>query len=557
MALNISLSWPLPLAVTGHRRWRVVLVVVAALLSLPLLVIISSLLQPFSPAWRHLADTVLADYVLNSLALMLGVGVGTFLLGVSAAWLTAMCEFPGRRLLSAALLLPMAMPAYIIAYTYAGMLDFSGPLQSALRETFGWRYGDYYFPQIRSLGGAIVMLSLVLYPYVYLLARVAFAQQSTALLEAGRSLGRRPHQILFELGLPLARPAIAAGVSLALMETLADYGTVAYFGVSVFTTGIFRTWYGLGELTTAAQLAALLLVFVFTLIVLERVSRARLRYHHRAAPTRPARIDLGGWRGGLACLLTAGIVLLGFLIPAIQLALWAIPDWQDKLDASFARLVGNSFLLAAASAGCCLLVALLLGYGKRLAPGRTEIAATRIAAMGYAIPGTVIAVGVLIPFAWVDNRVDELARSWFGLSTGLLLSGTLFALVFAYVVRFLSVSLQSVESGLARIGPHLDESGRALGESPGGLLRRVHLPILRASLLSALLLVFVDVLKELPTTLILRPFNFNTLAVRTYELASDERLADAAMPALAIVLIGLLPVMLLFRGITAQETRHG
>jgi iron(III) transport system permease protein len=401
------------------------------------------------------------------------------------------------------------------------------------------------------------MLSLVLYPYVYLLTRVAFAQQSTALLEAGRSLGRTPRQVLFELALPLARPAIAAGVSLALMETLADYGTVAYFGVSVFTTGIFRTWYGLGELTTAAQLAAVLLIFVFSLIVLERVSRARLRYHHGAVSGHPARIKLGGWRGGMATLFAAAIVLLGFLIPAIQLVLWALPDWQDKLDVQFAQLVGNSFLLAASSAGCCLLVALLLGYGKRLSPGRTEISATRVAAMGYAIPGTVIAVGVLIPFAWIDNRIDELARSWFGMSTGLLLSGTLVALVFAYVVRFLSVSLQSVESGLTRIKPSLDESGRALGHSPARLLRRVHLPILRASLLSALLLVFVDVLKELPTTLILRPFNFNTLAVRTYELASDERLADAAMPALAIVLIGLLPVILLFRGITAQENAHG
>ncbi|MEH6590533.1 MAG: iron ABC transporter permease [Halioglobus sp.] len=527
--------------------WRASLILVAAIISIPVLVVVASLLQPFSEVWLHLRETVLQDYVSNSLLLMLGVGLGTFTLGVSGAWLTAMCQFPGRRIFDWALLLPMAMPAYIIAYTYTGLLDFTGPIQTTIRDTWDLRYGDYWFPEIRSLGGAVCMLSLVLYPYVYLMTRVAFMEQSTAVLEASRSLGKGPWKTLFQVALPLARPAIVAGVSLALMETLADYGTVDYFGVSTFTTGIFRTWYGLGELRAAAQLSSMLLLFVFALVIMERWSRQRMRFHHNSAQARPRRITLSGWRGLLCLGVVLTPVLLGFVLPAVQLAIWAASRWQDSLDAAFGSLVLNSFLLAAAASICCLLIALLLAYGKRLYPGKAEVSAVRVAGMGYAVPGTVIAVGVLIPFAWFDNQLDALMRHLFDYSSGLLLSGTVIALLFAYVVRFLSVSLQSVESGLTKIRPSIDESARSLGQPPMGVLRRIHLPILKGSVLTALLLVFVDVLKELPTTLILRPFNFNTLAVRTYELASDERLADAATPALAIVLIGLLPVIAMTR----------
>jgi iron(III) transport system permease protein len=508
-------------------------------------VICASLLRDYSPAWQHLADTVLLDYLSTSFLLMLGVGVGTFLLGVSAAWMSAMCEFPGRRWLSWALLLPMAMPAYIIAYTYTGILDFAGPLQSALREATGWGYGDYYFPEIRSTGGAIAMLSLVLYPYVYLITRVAFAEQSTAVLEASRSLGRGPWRTFFTVALPLARPAIVAGISLALMETLADYGTVEYFGVSAFTTGIFRTWYGLGELTTAAQLAACLMLFVFGLIILERYSRARMRYHDRGVQTAPRRILLPPLAGGLCSLFCLTVIACGFIVPVVQLLWWAVQSWQPETLSQLTDLIYNSFTLALVAALLALFVALLLAYGQRLHPGRLERLAVRTAAIGYAVPGTVIAVGVLIPFGWLDNRIDALSSDWFGRGTGLLLSGSLAAVTFAYVVRFLSVSVQTLESGLSRIKPSIDESARVLGRTPAQVLRDIHLPMLRGSLLTALLLVFVDVLKELPTTLILRPFNFNTLAVRAYELASDERLSDAATPALTIVLISLIPVILL------------
>lgn len=544
---------------TSHARlpaspWRASLVVVALVISIPVLIVLASLAQPFSSVWQHLLDTVLSDYIKNSAALMIGVGFGTVFLGVSGAWLTAMCEFPGRKIFNWALLLPMAMPAYIIAYTYTGLLDFTGPVQSAIRDSFGLGYGDYWFPEIRSIGGAICMLSLVLYPYVYLLARVAFMEQSTAVLEASRNLGKGPWQTLFQVALPMARPAIVAGTSLALMETLADYGTVDYFGVSTFTTGIFRTWYGLGELRSAAQLSALLLVFVFTLMVLERWSRHRIRFHHTSARNRAKRIHLSAWRGASCFALVFATVFFGFLLPAGQLLAWALEKWQANFNSDFFWLILNSFTLAASASLVCLVVALLLAYGKRIHPGKLEISSARIAGMGYAVPGTVIAVGVLIPFAWIDNQVDAMMREFFDVSTGLLLSGTVIALIFAYVVRFLSVSLQSVESGLQKIRPSIDESARSLGQGPLGVLKRIHLPMLRGSVLTALLLVFVDVLKELPTTLILRPFNFNTLAVRTYELASDERLADAAAPALAIVLIGLLPVILMTRTLT-RETR--
>lgn len=549
----MEVSPPVTTAPLQHRQprlWRASLLVCATLLSIPILVIVGSLGGGYSATWSHLVETVLRDYIVNSVLLMFGVGAGTFVLGVSAAWLTAMCEFPGRRLFSWALLLPMAMPAYIIAYTYTGMLDYAGPVQSLLRDIFNWGYGDYWFPRVRSLGGAICMLSLVLYPYVYLLVKVAFSEQSTAVLEASRSLGKPPWQTLFLVALPMARPAIAAGVSLALMETLADYGTVAYFGVSAFTTGIFRTWYGLGELQTAAQLAAFLLLFVFALFALERYSRLRLRFHPSSAQRESRRIQLHGVRAALCTLVALAIVSAGFILPALQLTVWALEDPSQILSASFLSLIRNSFFLAAMAAFCCLLLALLLSYGRRLHPGRMETIAVRISSMGYAVPGTVIAVGVLIPFAWLDNHIDSLARDWLGIPTGLLLSGTLAALVFAYVVRFLSVAVQSVESGLGRIRPALDESARSLGHNPAQVLRRIHLPMLRGSLLTALLLVFVDVLKELPTTLILRPFNFSTLAVRAHELASDERLADAALPALAIVLIGLLPVILMTRNLS-------
>jgi iron(III) transport system permease protein len=544
-----SLNTP-PFRLRWPDAWGLGVTATALLLALPVLTVFSFVLHPSGEVWRHLAETVLADYVLNSLALMLGVGIGTLTMGVTAAWLTSVCEFPGRRVFEWALLLPLAMPAYIIAYTYTGMLDFEGPVQGQLREWFGWSYGDYWFPEVRSLGGAIAMLSLVLYPYVYLLARSAFLDQSVTPLEVGRTLGAGPWRSFFTIALPLARPAVITGLSLALMETLADYGTVQYFGVSTFTTGIFRTWFGLGDGGAAAQLSALLMSFVFALILLERWSRRRARFHHTGnRNTRPPRFELAGlrrWAAFAACLLP---LLLGFLLPAGQLAVWAVQTGERMLNAEFLTLAWHSLALAGMAALITLGLALFMAYGRRLRPSPLTGFAVKLAGMGYAIPGTVIAVGVMLPFAWIDNTVDAWSREHLDLSTGLILSGTLFALLFAYSVRFLAVSLNAVESGLARIRPSMDDAARSLGLSPRRVLRTIHVPMLRGTLLTAVLLVFVDVLKELPATLILRPFNYNTLAVRAYELASDERLADSSTAALAIVLAGIVPVIMLSRSI--------
>ncbi|WP_366942941.1 iron ABC transporter permease [uncultured Cocleimonas sp.] len=539
-------------------RWNVSIVTIALLMALPVLVVASFLLQPFNENWTHLYDYLLKDYITNSLILMVGVSAGVLSIGITTAWLTSMCEFPGRRFFSWALLLPLAIPAYIIAYTYTGMLDFAGPLQTFIRETFGWGPKDYWFPEVRSIGGAIMMLSLVLYPYVYMMARAAFLDQSIAVLEASRTLGNTPLQGFYRVALPLARPAIVTGLSLALMETLADYGTVQYFGISTFTTGIFRTWFGVGDGATAAQLAALLLGFVFALLMLEKWSRKRAKFHHSTNKySTIKRYQMKGWMAVLVVFACFMPLLLGFIIPALQLFVWTFTTAEEVIDASFFVLVGNSLMLAALAALIAVSIALLLGYGKRLRKTKVINTSVNVASMGYAIPGTVIAVGVMVPFAWLDNSIDAWMREHFDISTGLIFSGTLFALLFAYTVRFLAVSIQAIDSGLGKIKPTMDDAGRSLGLSPFGVLRRIHMPIMRGTVLTALLLVFVDVLKELPATLIMRPFNFNTLAVRAYEMAADERLPDAGAPALMIVLVGIIPVILLSKAIShSRAGRH-
>ena len=538
--------------------WRPSIVGTALILSVPILTIAFSVFEPPGENWQHLKDTVLPEYLGNSLLLTFGVGSGTLLIGVSTAWLTAMCRFPGKNLFVWLLLLPMAMPAYIVAYTYTGMFDFAGPVQTTIRDWTGWRYQEYYFPQIRSMGGAIAMLSLVLYPYVYLLGRSTFLEQSVGVMEVSRTLDCGPWTVFYRVALPLARPAIVAGLSLALMETLADYGTVAYFGLGVFTTGIFRTWFGLGDYTSAAKLAALLMLFVFALIIMERVSRNKAQYHNSSGKlTRFSEYRLQGFKAWGAFAICAIPIFLGFFLPAAQLSLWAMETWSEMVDDRFFELIRNSFLLGLGAALISVILALFLGYGKRILPGKTTIVSIRTASIGYAIPGTVIAVGVIIPFAWLDIRIDTFMKSSFGISSGLILSGTIVAVMFAYVVRFLAISLQTVESGLDKIKPSMDDAARSLGYRPRETLFKIHIPLMKSSTLTALMIVFVDVMKELPATLILRPFDFNTLAVRAFELASDERLADSSTAALTIVIVGLLPVIFLSKTISLSRFDQG
>ena len=537
-----------------RSHWlRIFAVVIAGLISLPVVIILSYVANANGELWQHLIDTVLNDYLLNSLLLLLGVGAGVLLMGVPTAWLTSMCSFPGRRLLSWALLLPLAMPAYIIAYTYAGLLDFAGPVQTWIRDITGLSYGAYWFFEIRSLGGAIIMMSLVLYPYVYLMARAAFLEQSVSSIEVGCSLGYSRWQAMWSLALPMARPAIIAGLSLALMETLADYGTVQYYGVSTFTTGIFRTFYGYGDVAAAAQLAASLLGFVILLVLLERYSRRRARYHSAAeSRARAALIPLSGSKALMASLICLSPLMFGFIIPATQLLLWAIFE-AEPLGWDFVGLAWNSLSLAFLAAIIAVTLAIILSYAKRTKPIKPVRMVLAMAGFGYALPGTIIAIGVLIPLAWLDHRLMDVFDSLGWSSPGLLLSGSLVALLFAYTVRFLAVALGSVQSGLEKIKPSLDHVGRSMGHSPLDILRKIHVPLMRSSILTAVLIVFVDVLKELPATLILRPFNFNTLAVRAYELASDERLVDAAPASIMIVLVGLIPVLMLHASIARRR----
>lgn len=525
--------------------WTLGVGAIALVLAIPVLFVAASVVTPAVEVWSHLASTVLVRYVLNSLGLMVGVGVGVVVIGVGTAWLVTMCRFPGSRVLEWGLLLPLAAPAYILAYVYTELLEFYGPVQRGVRWLFGWQsLADYWFPNVRSLWGTVLMLTLVLYPYVYLLVRVAFLEQSVCTLEASRSLGCNPWHSFRRVALPLARPAIAAGTALALMETLNDFGTVQYFGVETFTTGIYRTWFGMGERVAASQLAACLLVFIFVLIGVERQFRKQAQYYQPNRHPQLPRYSLHGWRSLLALAACSLPLLLGFGIPAGALLQMAVQNWADA-DGRVGEFARNSLILAVITAGLTVGIALVMAYGRRLRPTWGMTLATRLASMGYAVPGSVIAVGTLIPMGRFDNALDGWLRSTVGISTGLLLSGTITALVFAYLVRFLAVSLNTVDASLSRIKPSLDDAARSLGYTPQRTLMRVHAPLMQGGLWTAALLVFVDVMKELPATLIIRPFNFDTLAVRVYQLASDERLAEAAAPALAIVAVGILPVIFL------------
>jgi iron(III) transport system permease protein len=451
----------------------------------------------------------------------------------------------------------MAVPAYVMAYVYTDLLQFVGPVQTTLREAMGWTRRDYWFPEIRSLGGAVVMLTLVLYPYVYLLSRAAFLEQSVCVLEVSRTLGRGPYRSFFGVALPLARPAIVAGLALVLMEVLADFGTVQYFAVDTFTTGIYRTWFAMGQPVAAAQLASVLMLFVLTLLLVERWSRGAAKFHHTTSRYRTLpSYRLHGLRGVAALVACVLPLILGFFVPGAALVRLAMQEGDALLGQMFWRLATNSVLLASLTAALAVALALVIAYGLRLRPSPVLKGAARVASMGYAVPGSVIAIGVLIPFARFDNALDAFMVEHFGISTGLLMSGTIGALVFAYLVRFLAVSFNTIEASLGKIRQNMDHASRILGQTASSTLRKVHAPLMLGSLLTAGLLVFVDVMKELPATMIVRPFNFDTLAVRTYQLASDERLAEAAAPALAIVAVGIIPVILLSLAITRSRPGH-
>jgi iron(III) transport system permease protein len=531
-------------------------VTVAALVAAPLLAVGAAVFTGGTlETWRHLASTVLPEYVVSTLWLCAGVAAGAAVVGVSSAWLVTAHEFPGRRFFEWALVLPLAVPTYVMAYAYTDLLQFTGPVQTALRASLGLEPGSYWFPDVRSLPGAVVMFVFVLYPYVYLLARTAFLEHASGMTEIGRSLGYGPWSSFFRVSLPLARPAVAAGTALALMETLADYGAVAYFGVQTFTTGIYRAWFSLGDRTASAQLATVLLVFVAWLLLVERLTRGRARFAATGRHRPQLRQRLGGWRAAGATATCAVPLALGFAVPAGALLEMALTEGDAQLGERFLRLARNSFTLAAVTAVVAVAAALLLAYAARTSRSAFTGTLNRLVGLGYAAPGSVVAVGVLIPVTRLDNWLAAAVESSFGVRPGLVLTGGIAALVYAYLVRFLAVGLQTVESSLARVTPSMDDAARSLGCAPGATLRRVHLPLLRGGLLTAGLLVFVDVMKELPATLVMRPFDLDTLATQTYTLASDERLPEASTSALAIVAVGILPLVVISRQIARGRTR--
>jgi len=526
-------------------------IITAAFVLAPILAVVWNVFLPSEITWPHLISTVLPGYIWNTLLLVLMVAAGVILCGALSAWIVTAYSFPGQRVLEWALVLPLAMPAYVMAYAYTDWLQAAGPVQTMLRDLTGLKVREYWFPEIRSLPGAAAMLSFALYPYVYLLARAAFLDQSRTTMDAARLAGYGGWGRFWHVALPLARPGIVAGAALALMEALADFGTVSYFAVNTFTTGIYRAWLSLGDPVAAGQLATCLLVFVLLMLSLERTHRGGARYAGKRTPMPPQ--ALRGWAAATAFALCAAPVMFGFLVPTGVLLKLAVNEPEAQFSARIYALVTNTFTLAGVAAVAAVLVALLLAYAARTVKNPLVHGANRLAVLGYALPGAVIAVGILLPLGKFDNAVSAWLHEQFGVKTGLLLTGSVTALIYAYVVRFLAVAFQTVEAGLTRVTPSMDDAARSLGLSSTRTLARVHVPIVGASLATAALLVFVDVMKELPATFAMRPFNFDTLAVEAYNLAKDERIAEAALPSLLMVGIALLPLILLSRQIARSS----
>ncbi len=528
------------------RGWRWMALGIAGLLAVPMVTVLASFLVPASAVWRHLWQTQLVELLSNTLLLLAGVGAGTLVVGTGLAWLVVYHQFPGRRLLEWALMLPLAMPAYVLGFVFLGLCDFAGPLQTFLRQTFG---PEIRLPELRSGWGVTLMMILVFYPYVYLLARAAFYSQGAATLETARSLGSTPLRAFVRITLPMARPALVAGVALTMMEALADFGTVATFGYRTLTEAIYRVWYGMFDRTAATQLASGLLCLALALLVVERRARGRARFtdtYRRGPGLQPIR--LRGWRAALALGSCLAVLTPGFLLPVGQLGLWTLTTLRaGQIAPAFGTLLGNTIYLAVLATGLACLTAIVLAYASRLSPSPSVRWSTQSAALGYALPGSVVAVGVLLPLAWLDHALLPLLTSLLGYSGGMVLTGSAVGLLFAYLVRFLAVSLHTVDASLTKIPPSFDDAARSLGAGVGRVLRRVHLPLMRSGLLTALILVLVEVMKEMPATLLLRPFGLNTLAVEVWQRTSESQWQEAAVPALAIVAVGILPVLLAVR----------
>lgn len=521
-------------------------VIIALGIISPILIIIASFLQPETDIWRHIAETLLGEWLTNTAVLSCGVLILTGLIGIGAAWLTAVCDFPGRSFFNWALMLPLAIPTYVLAFVFIGLFDFSGPVQTLLRTHIAGSMD--WFPNIRSAGGVIVVLSLALYPYVYLLARNAFQTQGKSALEASRVLGHSPLSAFFRSALPMARPWVASGLMLVLMETMADFGAVSIFNYDTLTTGIYKAWFGFFSLSAAAQLSSVLLLFVFAIIVVEQQMRQKMQFHQMGKISHSAgRLRLQGWRKWAASAALAAIVGIAFFMPGIQLLIWAKESIAVEFNPRYVSLLLRSLFFSALAAGFITGLGLLLAYVQRQHTDPFTRWVVRLATMGYALPGTVLAVGIVIMINVADQPVVWLLKEITGGSVNAFLNGTIFTVLFAYTVRFLTAGFNGINSSMLRIKKNLDETAALHGITGLGLLKKVHIPILKNGLFTAAMLVFIDVMKEMPITLMTRPFGWDTLAVKIFELTSEGEWQRAALPSITLILAGLLPLFLLNR----------
>ena len=525
--------------------WQLSALILAGLVAVPIGIIFGSVLHPEQEIWNHLADTMLSSLLLNTFWLTSGVLVCTAILGVSLGWLTGACSFPGRSFFSWALTLPMAIPAYVMAFIFVGVMDFAGPVQGVLRTIPGF---EKTVIEVRSTPFVVLVISLTLYPYVYLLSRSAFLSQGRPLMEAARTLGVRPWVAFYRVALPMARPWIVSGLALVLMETLADFGAVSIFNYDTFTTAIYKAWFGFFSLQAAAQLSSILVVFALVLLLVEASFRSRMRFYTSSKSSNiHTRIVLGGKKGLAATLLCSGILVIGFLLPVLQLLIWVVELVQAGEMAGYVDQTARTLFLGAGAACLTCSAAVLLSYVKRRSPGKLNLLLCKVSTVGYALPGTVLAVGIFMPIAWFDNQFQTIVHAVFDIEFGPLLQGTVWVMLMAYMVRFLAAGFGAVDSAMQGISPSLDEAASLTGVKGGQLIRSIHLPLLKKGLLTAFILVAVDVVKEMPITLMTRPFGWDTLAVKIYELTSEGEWERAALPGFYLVLVSVVPVILLIR----------
>lgn len=533
-----------------HSLWKTSSGVISLLLVLPILAIFYTAIGETDDLFTHLMSTVMPTYIYNTVVLTAGVMLLSLILGIPSAWFMAMCKLPTEKWLQWALVLPLAMPGYIIGYIFTDWFDFAGPIQIFLRDITGWGPGEYWFPDIRTLSGATFVLSLVLYPYVYLLCRAAFMEQNVSLLQSARLLKCSPWESFWRISLPLVRPSIAVGLSLVAMETIGDFGTVSYFAVNTLTTAVYDTWLGYSNLNAAAKISAMMLMIVVLLLSAERYSRRKQKlFQSQFNSHEDFRYELKGWRKWGALIWCWGLVAIAFIFPLLQLIDYAITYFAQSWTPEFREYAWNSLVVSVVAAIIGVAIALTVNFSQRVNGGRSSLVFMRLSSMGYAVPGTVLAIGVMVAVLFMDHRVNDIAKAMEWGRPGLIFSGSMFALIFAMVVRFSAVAIGSVESNLNKISPSLDMASRTMGCTPNTMLWRVHFPLVKRGALIAGLLVFIESMKELNAALLLRPFNFETLATYVYNFASDEHLELAALPAVLLVLVGLIPLVVVNRSL--------